>query len=216
MIDLTGLTYEELDDLIRKAAKQRDRLKVLSEAPERADQLAHDVAAAEGLVRGTPWKARGAVGYPKGWEVTHDGKTWRSTTPGNVWKPGVSGWRQVMEDGSPAPYLAPTGRHDAYMAGERVRWQEQVYEATTDYVVHSPAEHPGSWMAIVGSGDGEPGTEPPPPSPEPDTVTAWAEWVNYRLDDLVSYGGTTYRVRQSHTSQPGWEPPNAAALFEAV
>ena len=30
--------------------------------------------------------------YPVGARVTHNGKTWESTTPANVWAPGVYGW----------------------------------------------------------------------------------------------------------------------------
>ena len=33
--------------------------------------------------------------YAKGDKVTHNGKTWRSTTDGNVWEPGVYGWEEV-------------------------------------------------------------------------------------------------------------------------
>ena len=35
--------------------------------------------------------------YSKGDRVTHDGKTWESTTDGNVWEPGTTGapWKEV-------------------------------------------------------------------------------------------------------------------------
>lgn len=33
--------------------------------------------------------------YAKGDKVTHNGKTWVSTTDGNVWEPGVYGWEEV-------------------------------------------------------------------------------------------------------------------------
>ena len=33
--------------------------------------------------------------YSKGDKVTHNGKTWQSTTDGNVWEPGVYGWEEV-------------------------------------------------------------------------------------------------------------------------
>lgn len=31
----------------------------------------------------------------KGDKVTHNGKTWQSTTDNNVWEPGVYGWEEV-------------------------------------------------------------------------------------------------------------------------
>lgn len=33
--------------------------------------------------------------YAKGDKVTHNGKTWQSTTDNNVWEPGVYGWEEV-------------------------------------------------------------------------------------------------------------------------
>lgn len=33
--------------------------------------------------------------YAKGDKVTHNGKTWISTTDNNVWEPGVYGWKEV-------------------------------------------------------------------------------------------------------------------------
>jgi chitinase len=42
---------------------------------------------------------------------------------------------------------------------------------------------------------------------------AWAANVSYAVSDIVTYGGKGYDCRQSHTSLPGWEPPNVAALW---
>ena len=35
--------------------------------------------------------------YGKGDKVAYNGKTWQSTTDGNVWKPGVYGWEEITE-----------------------------------------------------------------------------------------------------------------------
>jgi chitinase len=37
--------------------------------------------------------------------------------------------------------------------------------------------------------------------------------VAYTVGQLVTYGGTTYRCLQAHTSLAGWEPPNVPALW---
>jgi carbohydrate binding protein with CBM5/12 domain len=42
----------------------------------------------------------------------------------------------------------------------------------------------------------------------------WAAGTSYAAGDLASSGGVTYRSRQSHTAQPGWEPPAVPALWE--
>lgn len=43
----------------------------------------------------------------------------------------------------------------------------------------------------------------------------WAPYTTYAADDIATYNGTTYTCLQSHTSLPGWEPSNVAALWKA-
>lgn len=45
-------------------------------------------------------------------------------------------------------------------------------------------------------------------------VQAWAAYVAYKNGDIVSYNGSNYVCRQAHTSLPGWEPTNVAALWQ--
>src|SRR5258706_2649063 len=45
-------------------------------------------------------------------------------------------------------------------------------------------------------------------------VPAWAPWTAYTAGQLVTYNGSTYKCIQSHTSQPGWEPPKVPALWQ--
>ncbi|MFI9561382.1 glycosyl hydrolase family 18 protein [Nonomuraea endophytica] len=44
----------------------------------------------------------------------------------------------------------------------------------------------------------------------------WAPWTAYTAGTRVTYNGVEYECRQSHTSQPGWEPPNVAALWKTT
>ncbi|MCM3269523.1 M4 family metallopeptidase [Paenibacillus elgii] len=48
------------------------------------------------------------------------------------------------------------------------------------------------------------------------TVQPWAPYVAYKINDLVSYGGKTYKALQAHTSLPGWEPALVPALWSLV
>ncbi|MBN1410560.1 MAG: family 16 glycosylhydrolase [Spirochaetales bacterium] len=41
----------------------------------------------------------------------------------------------------------------------------------------------------------------------------WAPYTYYSRGTVVTYQGPTYTCRQSHTSLPGWEPPNVPALW---
>jgi hypothetical protein len=45
-------------------------------------------------------------------------------------------------------------------------------------------------------------------------IPDWEIGVSYSVGDLVTYNGQVYRCLQAHTSQPGWEPPNALALWQ--
>ncbi len=44
----------------------------------------------------------------------------------------------------------------------------------------------------------------------------WAPNTFYAVGATVTYGGLSYRCVQAHTSQVGWEPPNAPALWQRL
>jgi predicted carbohydrate-binding protein with CBM5 and CBM33 domain len=44
-------------------------------------------------------------------------------------------------------------------------------------------------------------------------VAEWKTYTAYVVGQIVSYQGLQYKCRQSHTSLPGWEPPNVLALW---
>ncbi|WP_157250004.1 M4 family metallopeptidase [Nonomuraea typhae] len=48
------------------------------------------------------------------------------------------------------------------------------------------------------------------------TQNEWAPFTAYTAGQIVTYQGSRYQCRQSHTSQPGWEPPNVLALWLPV
>ena len=54
-----------------------------------------------------------------------------------------------------------------------------------------------------------------PPSSAP-AATEWEPFTDYAVGDLVTYEGVTYRVKEAHTSLPGWEPPALPSLFQKV
>lgn len=181
---------------------------------ERAPQIMQDMLVAKQSELGEPgdpWvKPTHALNsYPYGWLVTHEGKTWLSTTPGNVHEPGVSGWREQVPEGQPPPaWDKPSGAHDAYMIGERVTHNGQVWFCTIDGNGHEPGV--SGWAL----------EDPPDPEPDPGTgAVPWQAGMTYSAGgggepaDQVSYDGIAYNCRQTHTSQVGWEPPNLPALW---
>jgi hypothetical protein len=46
------------------------------------------------------------------------------------------------------------------------------------------------------------------------SITSWAPGVSYAIGDLATFNGITYRCRQAHASQVGWEPPKTPNLWE--
>lgn len=45
------------------------------------------------------------------------------------------------------------------------------------------------------------------------TIPAWAPNTYYKVGDLVSYNGITYKCIQAHTALTGWEPPTTFSLW---
>ena len=150
-MDLTTLTDDEARDLLARVYAEVQRRDAIAQAPARAEALAATYAAAIGRKDGDPWAQ--PVGahdaYAKGITVTHGGKTWESLTPANVWAPGVSGWREKTTAPTVADFVQPTGAHDAYAKGARVRFDGKVYESKVDGNVYSPSAYPPNWLLIA-------------------------------------------------------------------
>jgi len=80
----------------------------------------------------------------------------------------------------------------------------------------------------IGGGGGTPTTPPTtPPTTRPTTAPTtapptnnptgtWRAGTAYKIGDVVTYNGISYRCRQAHTALAGWEPPNAPALWLAI
>lgn len=45
---------------------------------------------------------------------------------------------------------------------------------------------------------------------------AWESGADYAQGVRVRHEGLLWRCRQAHSATPGWEPPNAASLWEQV
>lgn len=156
MIDLSTYDDDGLDALRVVVLTEQGRRAVVAHAPAEAEALAQRWSEASGRADGDEWtQPQGAHdAYPAGSTVTHGGKTWESLTPANVWEPGTSGWREVVAgnpDGEPgvADWVAPTGGHDAYSVGDRVRFEGQVWESTIAGNVWSPSAYPQGWKLIT-------------------------------------------------------------------
>ncbi|WP_369011180.1 carbohydrate-binding protein, partial [Streptosporangium carneum] len=59
-------------------------------------------------------------------------------------------------------------------------------------------------------------TPTPTSSPTSPPASPWKAGTYYRVGDLVTYNGSTYRCLAAHTAYPGWEPPNYDFLWARV
>ena len=50
----------------------------------------------------------------------------------------------------------------------------------------------------------------------PEVFDFWAANMEYLAGDVRRHGNSMYRCETGHTSQAGWEPPNAPALWVAI
>lgn len=117
---------------------------------------------------GTPkWvQPVGAVdAYDKGDIVDYNGVKYISTIDANVWAPDVYGWEVYTGDGGSTDpvepsnpdtptdtikdFVQPTGAHDAYKNGDKVRFENKIYESLIDNNVYSPSAYPAGWKEIT-------------------------------------------------------------------
>ena len=148
-MDIGSVSDAELRRLKRMIDGELSRRETLANAGRAMDDIARSVLAARGQVDGDEWvqPTDATNAYPKDWTVTHDGKTWVSLTPANVFEPGVSGWREVASGGYPE-WVQPSGATDAYNKGDRVMFGGEVYESVIDANVWSVDDYPQGWKKV--------------------------------------------------------------------
>ena len=223
-MDLTHSTPDELNDFetaIRDERIRRQNAALIDSQIHTVIQDARTNGITPARGDGEPWQAPTGAhdSYLAGDEVEHNGTRWTSTVDANVWEPGVSGWRELREDGTVGEYVQPTGAHDAYRTGDVITWQGGVYQAVGDYLVWSPDDYPGGWRKIT-EDDPTAGEDPEPDDSTGEDSTggpaAWTVGVAYTTGDQVTYQSAVYEVLQPHTSAAHWPPDQVASLYRAV
>src|SRR5699024_3306101 len=139
-MDFTDMTDEQLYELIDAAQTELGKRQTVEVFEQQVNEL-YESARASGAItapeQGEQWKQPTHAGnaYKKGDVVTHNGQQWVSTVTPNVWIPGQSGWHHAPdidtdtgERGTPQ-CVRPSGGPDAYVLGDRVVFECQVYES---------------------------------------------------------------------------------------
>ena len=143
MIEVATLTDEELATLLDVARAEYQLRRDLTSAIDSTPGLIEALLTTTGREPGAEWtQPLGAFdAYPKDWEVVHDGKTWVSLVDANTWKPGVTGWREVVEEGGVPMWIQPTGAHDAYKKGDQVSHNGDTWTSTIDANTWKPGAY---------------------------------------------------------------------------
>lgn len=219
-INLSELTSDELHELRSAVIQEIDRREQADRIAAQIRDLSMQLLDATGRENGAEWvQPQGAHdAYPEGWQVTHNGKLWASLVPGNVWEPGVSGWREVTPDGSPSEWVQPTGAHDAYALGDEVLHNGKRWVSLVNGNVWEPgtAGTETLWEAVVEESEEPTDPEEPeePAEPEiPDWVQPTGAADAYSVGDLVRFEGVVYRSLINGNS---WSPAAYPAGWQNI
>ena len=113
--------------------------------------------------------------YNLGDIVSYNGKLYKSIINANVWAPDVypAGWEEYIEStgggdsgetgggdsGTTEPetpptetipdFVQPTGAHDAYKKGDKVKFEGKIYESLIDANTYSPSAYPAGWKEVT-------------------------------------------------------------------
>ena len=132
--------------LLDLAKKLRTLLELAVQSLEPADAL-------EGVELFPTWKT--GTAYEVGYKVRHGGILYaclQAHTSQAGWEPGVapSLWAKVL---IPDPDVIPDWEQpdstNAYMKGDRVRFDGKIFESLIDNNVWSPAAYPAGWTEVV-------------------------------------------------------------------
>lgn len=87
--------------------------------------------------------------YPAGWEEYTE-----STSDGDSGETGGSGTTEPTEPDTPSTetipdFVQPTGAHDAYKKGDKVKFEGKVYESLIDSNTYSPSAYPDGWKEVT-------------------------------------------------------------------
>ena len=142
-MDYTTLTDSELQEIFHAASEETSRRNLITAALTSEPILQTGYLTALGRADGEEYvQPQGAHdAYPEGWKVTHDKKTWVRLTAANVWVPGVSGWREVVEEGGVPMWVQPTGAHDAYKKGDQVSHNGDTWTSIIDANTLEPSAY---------------------------------------------------------------------------
>lgn len=175
------------------------------------DVLAHEVVSSDQktVVERLGWAQNHILWSPgitveRGAVVSFANTLWRClqahVTQGG-WQPSTTPalWTRYYTPDVVPDWVQPISASDAWPFGAHVMHRTKEWISQIQDNVWEPGVAAGLWLEV-----GTPST------------TEWAVGTAYAINDVVTYQGQSYKCRQAHTAQVGWEPPKVLALWLPV
>ncbi|MBP1920638.1 carbohydrate-binding protein [Youngiibacter multivorans] len=92
--------------------------------------------------------------YSAGNILRYESKLYEVLAPGHIsqvdWTPDATPalFKKIVPEGVIPEWIQPTGSHDAYNIGNRVTFNDLVYESIIDSNVWSPEAYPAGWQQV--------------------------------------------------------------------
>lgn len=140
--------------------------------------------------------------------------------------------REAAKEARLAPFKALRQRMDAGLryavANDGVTDEElltmstatQEWKPGLNLAVGDTVMHGGNMFVVIQAHATQAGWEPGTATQslfrrvQPESSTEWQPDTDYATGAECTYEGSAYTCLQGHTSQAGWEPPNAPALWQ--
>lgn len=136
-----------MENVIEKARELRATVEKLAQKLDDKDAL-------ENVALFPQWNGQSKV-YEEGEKVKYNDKLYRvlmTHTSQSQWDPvdAPSLFAQIIvsQDGTPLPWVQPTSTNP-YSKGDKVIFEDKIYESLIDNNVWSPADYPMGWQEIT-------------------------------------------------------------------
>lgn len=133
-----------------------------------------------------------------------------------AWVPSmeISLYTPVQPEGVIPEYTKPAGTHDEYHTGDRVIFEEEIWQSIVDHNSWSPIEYPQGWMKVELDGEGnviQPDYPDDPNNEIPDFIKPIDTEHEYHIGDKVRFEEKIWIcVKDNNSWSPiewpeGWE-----------
>jgi hypothetical protein len=152
------------------------------------------------------WEAAYAKAYSI--QLSSDGTTWNTVYSTST---GAGGNETLTVSGN-GRYIRMYGTKRGTSYGYSL-WEFEVYGSSAS---STPTPSATTNPPTTNTTTATPTTSTVPPTTTQSGIPAWQPNTAYTVGQQVTYQSNNYQCLQSHTSQVGWEPSNAPALWQLL